>query len=720
MKKIFIFIFLLCTIDSYSNNWSLIDVDKNDIYINPGKISSIQGKPLNKKDISSNSSYPNLPKHNFFSLFTSEYLTYTYIIPFSYTQIKDNKLYSLFIDKVSSSLKIFINDEIIYKTSFDTNAQIYTKRNTLINIPSNVLKEGSNVLKITVRGNPYKKNFGLKNTKKIVISDISKSFLIKTNISNLISIAILLFITIYHFTLYLFRSQEKYNILFSFFTFSVFIFMFIDSSIFSNHYEGQLLDIIQSSIMIISFSFLLIFLDFIQYKKLTKASKHFTIYSLLLIIAIAVTYNSISDSIIYIWKLSLLIPIINYILKNYRNLKKKYTVKKKESSHLSIFSFISSKGNLSNTGKIGIATLLLILAYILDFLEITTNSFILYISAIILFIIITTFILSHNFILVNRTVEELNISLQGKVKDLNNSKNQLTLSEQKYRYIIESANHYVLTISSKGEIKTANYKFIKDFKLNKDSLSEVSITDILYKDPEEFISMVQILEEKITECLMEENSVALSLKFKSKISNEPKKVNVKMEHIHFDDNPEIILRAYDVSSDILVQYLSSEKLKYIITNYFTLAEEITHRLIRNTGKYISQSTTKYLRIALREILINAIEHGNLDISFTEKTDIIRNSDYLDFLSKRRQEEKYKDKKVTIDYSLNHKQITFNIRDEGNGFDHILIRKKAVEMANDNFLSHGRGISMAEEIFDQIKYNEKGNEVQLILNIPEQS
>lgn len=41
--------------------------------------------------------------------------------------------------------------------------------------------------------------------------------------------------------------------------------------------------------------------------------------------------------------------------------------------------------------------------------------------------------------------------------------------------------------------------------------------------------------------------------------------------------------------------------------------------ILNLPKYLDKKTTNTIKLGLREIIINAIEHGNLNIGFEEKT-----------------------------------------------------------------------------------------------------
>ena len=60
-----------------------------------------------------------------------------------------------------------------------------------------------------------------------------------------------------------------------------------------------------------------------------------------------------------------------------------------------------------------------------------------------------------------------------------------------------------------------------------------------------------------------------------------------------------------------------------------------------------------LRTGLEELIINAIEHGNLNISFEEKNTAILNGTFASLLEQRQVNELYKDKNITININNIH-------------------------------------------------------------------
>lgn len=119
----------------------------------------------------------------------------------------------------------------------------------------------------------------------------------------------------------------------------------------------------------------------------------------------------------------------------------------------------------------------------------------------------------------------------------------------------------------------------------------------------------------------------------------------------------------------------------------------------------------FFHLALYEMLINAIEHGNCGISYDDKTRFLEHGGSIpDLIEERCKNPLLSKKTVTFDYTMYPSYARFVIADEGNGFDWrtmlATIHKK------DNLRLHGRGIILTRETVRAISYNAPGNEVTL--------
>ncbi len=112
-----------------------------------------------------------------------------------------------------------------------------------------------------------------------------------------------------------------------------------------------------------------------------------------------------------------------------------------------------------------------------------------------------------------------------------------------------------------------------------------------------------------------------------------------------------------------------------------------------------------------ELFNNAIEHGNLGITYDEKSELIDNFSLQDEIERRLELPQYRDRYATLNFDKNEDRILLTLEDKGSGFDF----QKYLHFDEDRvFDNHGRGIAMANAMLD-ITYLGKGNRV--IVNVP---
>lgn len=120
-----------------------------------------------------------------------------------------------------------------------------------------------------------------------------------------------------------------------------------------------------------------------------------------------------------------------------------------------------------------------------------------------------------------------------------------------------------------------------------------------------------------------------------------------------------------------------------------------------------------LQLVLSELLFNAIEHGNLEISGEEKRQALIEDHFTTLVQERRSHAVLGQRQVTIELSVDQKAGEFKccIRDEGKGFDW---RALPQEIKPEHLiLPHGRGVLLSRLMVDHLEYNEKGNVVTLV-------
>jgi anti-sigma regulatory factor (Ser/Thr protein kinase) len=125
------------------------------------------------------------------------------------------------------------------------------------------------------------------------------------------------------------------------------------------------------------------------------------------------------------------------------------------------------------------------------------------------------------------------------------------------------------------------------------------------------------------------------------------------------------------------------------------------------SNFIGRDAKEKLHVALQELLINAIEHGNCKISYDEKTAWLeKNRDIMDLIREKNRDPKIKARRVYFSYTITPDSSRITIRDEGEGFDW----RARLATSPDAPGLHGLGMKMANLYVSELAYNDKGNEV----------
>jgi anti-sigma regulatory factor (Ser/Thr protein kinase) len=119
-------------------------------------------------------------------------------------------------------------------------------------------------------------------------------------------------------------------------------------------------------------------------------------------------------------------------------------------------------------------------------------------------------------------------------------------------------------------------------------------------------------------------------------------------------------------------------------------------------------------LGLLELLLNAVEHGNLELGYAGKSEAIEADQWREELARRLADPRYRDRVAEVAVRRTGDRIIFRITDQGPGFDwrcYLDIDPARL------FDSHGRGIAMARHMgFTHLEYRGNGNEVEAIVDL----
>jgi PAS domain S-box-containing protein len=311
-----------------------------------------------------------------------------------------------------------------------------------------------------------------------------------------------------------------------------------------------------------------------------------------------------------------------------------------------------------------------------------------------------------------RSHQILSAMVDEKTHDLVAAHKELSLSEQKYRLLVEGSADIIFTLDSRFHFLNCNKAVRNHLKYAAKEITGLSFIDMLYTEHDDDL-IKNLAIEKIHELVQTKKAASFNAVLKSPRNIEQKEMRIHLEYVHTGDTFELLGRAEDIAEDEIIKYQNFEASSFTIDNFLLNAEEIATRASMLLNRFMPHGESGILKIGLREIIINAIEHGNLAITFDEKTKAMTGNTYFELIQQRRNDPRYKNRKVHIEFKIDREKATYKITDEGNGFDVEKHLGVTAGQVNTDSITHGRGITMTKNAFDKVAYNRKGNQVLLV-------
>jgi CheY-like chemotaxis protein/anti-sigma regulatory factor (Ser/Thr protein kinase) len=161
----------------------------------------------------------------------------------------------------------------------------------------------------------------------------------------------------------------------------------------------------------------------------------------------------------------------------------------------------------------------------------------------------------------------------------------------------------------------------------------------------------------------------------------------------------------------MLAQMQSCRLSFELENDFDVITALASHLqglLRQMG-VCAESEVVRVAIALEEALVNAVYHGNLEVSseLRERD----HQEYYNLARKRTKESPYRERRTRVSVEFTRSSATFVIRDDGPGFDPGSL-PDATDPTN---LERpcGRGLLLMTTFMNEVTYNERGNEVTLV-------
>lgn len=159
--------------------------------------------------------------------------------------------------------------------------------------------------------------------------------------------------------------------------------------------------------------------------------------------------------------------------------------------------------------------------------------------------------------------------------------------------------------------------------------------------------------------------------------------------------------------------VTRRKMSITIDNRLEIVSDVVDFLGEEAAPFLSDTERVSIQLGLYELIINAIEHGNLGINYLEKNQALYESPQklLELIRIRSEHGETAKKRVRIDFEYDGECLLWVITDEGDGFDWYSLPNPLSHENHENL--NGRGIFLARFQFDELTFLGKGNRVRVI-------
>jgi anti-sigma regulatory factor (Ser/Thr protein kinase) len=166
----------------------------------------------------------------------------------------------------------------------------------------------------------------------------------------------------------------------------------------------------------------------------------------------------------------------------------------------------------------------------------------------------------------------------------------------------------------------------------------------------------------------------------------------------------------------LMECAQRRELTFVLENDSSLIPPLVDQLQQTISSLglVDETARVQVAIALEEALLNALYHGNLELTSEELEDLRSNllrTNGIDPITERRQQPRFRDRRIHVSVSVSRDEARFVIRDEGPGFDLAQV-PDPTDPANLTRES-GRGLVLMRMFMDEVSRNTTGNEVCLV-------
>lgn len=287
---------------------------------------------------------------------------------------------------------------------------------------------------------------------------------------------------------------------------------------------------------------------------------------------------------------------------------------------------------------------------------------------------------------------------------------ELEEASVRYKHLVEASPEMIFSMELDGTLRSMNHRVKSLLGYAPEDVVGKNIMDLLGKDSSAFNFEGRLLLDRLKNLTEDRRRIETDLPFLTRGGNTLE-LHITLDYVHLGW-PIVFGRAAQIHHDVLSQYVISASRELELGNDIQLIDSISKSIAETASRCMDESDRMGVTLGIREMLINAIEHGNLGISFEEKSQALEEDRYFDLVRYRLQDPQVRKKRIRVGFDFNQNQLEVRITDEGRGFNTEEMLSRDIHSDQERKRMHGRGIRITREMFDEIRYDGKGSEVKL--------
>jgi len=181
------------------------------------------------------------------------------------------------------------------------------------------------------------------------------------------------------------------------------------------------------------------------------------------------------------------------------------------------------------------------------------------------------------------------------------------------------------------------------------------------------------------------------------------------EVLHHLKKYEAIIQERTLNREIEAMFVK-RSYRLQVPNKIEQIPRVVDHLLTITGDAICPEEQLGVRLGLVELIVNAVEHGNMGITYDEKNKAINHNRLDDLYQERLADPEIVARRVKINFELSDRGCEWMITDEGAGFDWKVIPDPTKGEKLRTLI--GRGIFLSRFYFDELEFIGTGNIIRI--------